>query len=234
MEFLNEPKPLIITKANVRSRVHRRIHMDYIGVKRFDADGNLDRRIPHRRPVHLDGLHALDALDPVSAPQGRRADAPRRLRSGQPFRQGVRGGAGELSARRAVPDRRGDAVSSSCSPSCNSTSGRACACWRGATGSIASCRCSCSCRAIATTRKCASRSVIFSPSVYKGRVSAFYPVFLEGPLVRVHFIIGASGRRRRTPTAPRWRRRSTRSSAPGPTSSPKRSRWCTSRSRRSS
>ena len=41
MEFLNEPKALVITKANVRSRVHRRVHMDYIGVKRFDDDGNL-------------------------------------------------------------------------------------------------------------------------------------------------------------------------------------------------
>src|SRR6185369_11729073 len=41
MEFLKEPKALIITKANVRSRVHRRVHMDYIGVKRFDIDGNL-------------------------------------------------------------------------------------------------------------------------------------------------------------------------------------------------
>jgi glutamate dehydrogenase len=41
MEFLKEPKALIITKANVRSRVHRRVHMDYIGVKRFDADGRL-------------------------------------------------------------------------------------------------------------------------------------------------------------------------------------------------
>ena len=39
MEFLKEPKQLIITKANVRSRVHRRVHMDYIGVKRFDDDG---------------------------------------------------------------------------------------------------------------------------------------------------------------------------------------------------
>ena len=28
MEFLKEPKELIITKANVRSRVHRRVHMD--------------------------------------------------------------------------------------------------------------------------------------------------------------------------------------------------------------
>ena len=37
--FFNEPKTLIVTKANVKSRVHRRVHMDYIGVKRFNADG---------------------------------------------------------------------------------------------------------------------------------------------------------------------------------------------------
>jgi glutamate dehydrogenase len=41
MEFLAEPKVLIITKANVRARVHRRVHMDYIGVKRFDAGGRV-------------------------------------------------------------------------------------------------------------------------------------------------------------------------------------------------
>jgi glutamate dehydrogenase len=41
IEFLKEPKLLIVTKAAVRSRVHRRVHLDYIGVKRFDADGNL-------------------------------------------------------------------------------------------------------------------------------------------------------------------------------------------------
>jgi glutamate dehydrogenase len=41
MEFLKEPKALIITKANVRSRVHRRVHMDYVGVKKFDASGKL-------------------------------------------------------------------------------------------------------------------------------------------------------------------------------------------------
>ena len=38
--FFNEPKTLIVTKANVKSRVHRRVYLDYIGVKRFDADGN--------------------------------------------------------------------------------------------------------------------------------------------------------------------------------------------------
>ena len=37
--------------------------------------------------------------------------------------------------------------------------------------------------------------------VYKGRVSAFYPFFPEGPLVRVHFIIGRS--EGETPSVPR-------------------------------
>lgn len=39
--FLDLPEPLIIMKANRRSVVHRPVHMDYIGVKRFDADGNV-------------------------------------------------------------------------------------------------------------------------------------------------------------------------------------------------
>ena len=193
MEFLKEPKQLIITKANVNSRVHRRVHMDYIGVKRFDRRRQPCRRIPHRRPVHLDGLHALDPLDPVSAAQGRQPDAPLRLRSGQPFRQGVRRRAGALLARRAVPDRRGHAVTSSCSPSCISTSVRACACWRGAIASTGSCRSWCSCRASATTPRRARPIGTYLAGVYKGRVSAFFPSFTEGPLVRVHFIIARLG-----------------------------------------
>ncbi|HEV2561378.1 MAG TPA: NAD-glutamate dehydrogenase [Rhizomicrobium sp.] len=39
--FLMQPSPLIITKSNERSRVHRRVHMDYVGVKIFDAKGKL-------------------------------------------------------------------------------------------------------------------------------------------------------------------------------------------------
>ena len=39
--FYAQPNPLIITKTNVRSRVHRRAHMDYIGVKTYGADGQL-------------------------------------------------------------------------------------------------------------------------------------------------------------------------------------------------
>lgn len=40
--FLNRPQALIITKANVKSRVHRRVHLDYVGIKLFTADGRLD------------------------------------------------------------------------------------------------------------------------------------------------------------------------------------------------
>ncbi len=41
MAFLKEPRPLIIAKANIHARVHRRAYLDYVGVKRFDAAGNL-------------------------------------------------------------------------------------------------------------------------------------------------------------------------------------------------
>ncbi|MGB8633447.1 MAG: NAD-glutamate dehydrogenase [Xanthobacteraceae bacterium] len=39
--FLCEPKLLIVTKSTARSRVHRLVHLDYIGIKRFDASGML-------------------------------------------------------------------------------------------------------------------------------------------------------------------------------------------------
>ena len=36
---LEEPRALFITKSASRSRVHRRVFMDYVGVKRYDAAG---------------------------------------------------------------------------------------------------------------------------------------------------------------------------------------------------
>ncbi len=36
-----EPKLLVLTKANARSTVHRSVYLDYIGVKKFDAQGNV-------------------------------------------------------------------------------------------------------------------------------------------------------------------------------------------------
>jgi glutamate dehydrogenase len=37
--FLDTPDPIIVTKSAARSVVHRRAHMDYIGIKTFDPNG---------------------------------------------------------------------------------------------------------------------------------------------------------------------------------------------------
>ncbi|WP_099867027.1 NAD-glutamate dehydrogenase [Pararhizobium haloflavum] len=41
LAFLEGPDSLIVTKANMRSMVHRRAYMDYIGVKLYGEDGTL-------------------------------------------------------------------------------------------------------------------------------------------------------------------------------------------------
>ncbi|HEV7344693.1 MAG TPA: NAD-glutamate dehydrogenase [Devosia sp.] len=38
-DFMASGEPLLVTKANLRTRVHRRVHMDYVGIKLFGADG---------------------------------------------------------------------------------------------------------------------------------------------------------------------------------------------------
>ncbi|MCT4656225.1 MAG: NAD-glutamate dehydrogenase [Cohaesibacter sp.] len=40
-EFLMKPEPLIITKTNVKTGVHRRAYMDYIGIKLYSDQGQL-------------------------------------------------------------------------------------------------------------------------------------------------------------------------------------------------
>ncbi|MCP3446795.1 NAD-glutamate dehydrogenase [Bradyrhizobium sp. CCGUVB14] len=41
-EFMHEPTLLIVIKANVSSLVHRRIRMDYVGIKLYAPDGRLE------------------------------------------------------------------------------------------------------------------------------------------------------------------------------------------------
>jgi glutamate dehydrogenase len=53
--FLAQPVPLIVTKANVKSRVHRRAYLDYIGVKLFSRDGLLEGEL------RIAGLFTADA-----------------------------------------------------------------------------------------------------------------------------------------------------------------------------
>jgi glutamate dehydrogenase len=40
--FMREPTLLIVIKANVSSRVHRRVRMDYVGIKLYTPDGRLE------------------------------------------------------------------------------------------------------------------------------------------------------------------------------------------------
>ncbi|GAB5459738.1 MAG: NAD-glutamate dehydrogenase [Henriciella sp.] len=40
--FLSEPEPLILAKATMQSRVHRNAVCDYVGVKHFDENGNVN------------------------------------------------------------------------------------------------------------------------------------------------------------------------------------------------
>ena len=40
-EFLNEPDPLIVAKATLKSRVHRRVSADYVGIKQYDDTGKV-------------------------------------------------------------------------------------------------------------------------------------------------------------------------------------------------
>jgi len=61
-ERAREPHVLVLTKANSRSMVHRATYLDYVGVKRFDASGEVvgERRFlglytgsAYAQPVHL-------------------------------------------------------------------------------------------------------------------------------------------------------------------------------------
>ncbi len=60
--FLAEPTPVIVTKANIKSRVHRRVHMDYVGLKLFSPDGQ------PQGELRIVGLFTANAYDsPVAA-----------------------------------------------------------------------------------------------------------------------------------------------------------------------
>ncbi len=54
--FFAGPEPLLVTKANLRSRVHRRVHMDYVGIKLFGPDGTASGEL------RLVGLMTAQAL----------------------------------------------------------------------------------------------------------------------------------------------------------------------------
>ena len=55
--YLETDSPLIVAKSNLRSQVHRRAYMDYVGVKRYGPDGKPSGE------VRLVGLFTAEAYD---------------------------------------------------------------------------------------------------------------------------------------------------------------------------
>jgi glutamate dehydrogenase len=57
---LDESEPVTVAKANMRSRVHRRAYMDYVGVKRYGADGKASGE------TRFVGLFCAEAYDKMA------------------------------------------------------------------------------------------------------------------------------------------------------------------------
>jgi glutamate dehydrogenase len=189
--LLDEPTLLIVTKSGLRSRVHRRVYIDYVGVKRFDPDGRLigefrivglftstaytrsTRTIPYLRRK-VDAVVKRAGFDP----DGHSGKALVNVLENYPrdelfqidedtlyhFALAVL----QLDERprvRVLPRR--DRFDRFVSVLVYVPRDRYHSGVRQAIGQ-------------------------YLADAYKGRVSAFHPFFPEGPLVRVHFIIGLS------------------------------------------
>jgi glutamate dehydrogenase len=56
-DYLERSAPVVVAKSNLRSRVHRRAYMDYIGVRRYSSDGSVEGE------VRFVGLFTVDAYE---------------------------------------------------------------------------------------------------------------------------------------------------------------------------
>jgi glutamate dehydrogenase len=187
--LIKQPTLLIVTKAAVRSRVHRRVYMDYVGVKRFDRDGKLvgefrivglftstaytrsTRSIPYLRRK-VDAVLARAGFDPdghsgkalVNVLENYPRDELFQLDEDTLYHFAL--AVLQLDERprvRVLPRR--DRFDRFVSVLVYVPRERYGSGVRRAIGD-------------------------YLADAYKGRVSAFHPFFPEGPLVRVHFIIG--------------------------------------------
>ena len=188
-KFFLAPAPLIVAKANVRSRIHRRAYMDYIGVKTFGDDGQIAgelrivglftsgaytssvRTIPllrhkvdmvMRRSNYPEASHAGKALLNVLETFPR--DELFQIEMGQLFDVAI--GVQKLELHPQVRAfARIDEFDRFVSILVFVPRDR-------------------------YTTEVRARICDFLAETYHGRVSAYYPFFPEGPLVRIHVIIG--------------------------------------------
>ena len=216
--FFDEPKTLIVMKANVKSRVHRRVYLDYVGVKRFDADGNAIgefrilglftstaytrsiRTIPYLRRK-VDATLRRAGFDPdghsgkalVNVLESYPRDELFQIDEDTLYEFALAILQLEERPRVRVLARR-DRFDRFVSVLVYVPRER-------------------------YNSKVRARIGAYLAEAYKGHVSAFYPTFPEGGSPAFTSSSAARTARRPIRTAPRWSRRSARSSAPGPTRS---------------
>jgi glutamate dehydrogenase len=196
--FLDRPQALIITKANVKSRVHRRVHLDYVGVKLFTRDGRLEGEL------RIVGLFTSDAYTSTTneVPYLRRkvGNVVTRAR----FDPASHAGRALLNVLENYPrdelfqiDENTlyhfalDIMALSERPRIRALPAP--------TSSTASSPCSCSSRRTATTAPSAAVSASSWPAFSRAACRGL-PAYPEGPLARTQFIIGRDeGRRPRSP-----------------------------------
>jgi len=190
--FAKGKEPLLVTKANIRARVHRRVHMDYVGIKLFAPDGQA------RGELRVVGLYTAQALvaphtdvpiirkkiaevmrrsgvDPLGhagrtllgALDGYPRDELFQIEAGQleEFAEAI-AGLYDRPRVRVLPriDRFDNFVSVLVYVPRDKYDGAV-----------------------------RARITRYLAEIYDGRVSAFYPHFPEGELVRLHVIIGRNG-----------------------------------------
>jgi glutamate dehydrogenase len=190
--FLAEPEPLMVTKANLRSRVHRRSHMDYVGVKLYDELGGLSGEL------RILGLFTSASLDTpnIDVPLVRKKITDVLRRAGLPPQSHA--GKALMAALENYPRDElfqiDDALLYEFATTIATLGDRP------------------RVRVLSRIDRFDNfvSILLFMPRerydsdvrarigdylarVYDGRVSAYYPNFPEGDLVRVHFIIGRNG-----------------------------------------
>ncbi|MDR3471823.1 MAG: NAD-glutamate dehydrogenase [Devosia sp.] len=192
MAFLSSPDLVMVSKANVRSRVHRRSHMDYVGIKLFDARGAASGEIrivglftsgatgtPNAEIPLLRGKLAAVLADSGTVPDSHAGRALLQALESYPRDELFQIGPEELleyaTAVASLPDRprvrvlpRIDRFDNFVSILLFMPRDR-------------------------YDSEVRARIGDYLAERYEGRVSAYYPYFPEGELVRVHFVIGRHG-----------------------------------------
>jgi glutamate dehydrogenase len=197
--WLAEPDPIMVTKANVRTRVHRRAYMDYVGVKLYREGGEVSGEL---RIVGLFTSAAL-ATPHSEVPLIRRKVSEVMRRSG--YEPGGHAGKTLMAALDSYPrDELFQAGQDTLFEFAREISALADRPRVRVLPRIDRFDNFVSILVFVPRDRYTSevRAAIgaYLAGIYDGRVSAYYPHFPEGELVRVHFIIGRNGGRTPRPS----------------------------------